>query len=75
MHSEAQTMKFIFRNVLKVPVPEVLKFDTGFDNAIVAPYILMWAVGGKPAQYLCVPADRKGIPTTGKTTYLAEVFS
>jgi aminoglycoside phosphotransferase (APT) family kinase protein len=46
LRSQALTMKHI-QHKCKIPIPEVLAFDTSFNNGIHAPFILMTYVEGK----------------------------
>ncbi|KAF2107641.1 hypothetical protein BDV96DRAFT_589140 [Lophiotrema nucula] len=48
LRSEAQTMMYI-RKHTKVPVPEVIGYDSTFENELGAPFTIMTAIEGRPA--------------------------
>ncbi|KAL1624041.1 hypothetical protein SLS54_003970 [Diplodia seriata] len=47
LRNAALTMRYL-RNRSRLPVPDVLQYDTTFNNALQAPYILMSYVDGRP---------------------------
>lgn len=51
LRSQARTMMFIKRKT-KVPIPEVLAYDTSCENALGHPYILMTFLEGVPVHDL-----------------------
>lgn len=49
--SEARTMQMLERET-SIPIPTVYAFDTSPDNVLLAPFILMKGLGGRPLYHL-----------------------
>lgn len=49
LHTQVRTMQYIKRNT-KCPIPEIVHYDTTFNNAISAPHVVMAYVEGRPVE-------------------------
>jgi aminoglycoside phosphotransferase (APT) family kinase protein len=56
LEREAQLIEYICENI-NVPVPEVLDYETGHDNVLGFPYIVMTKLPGKTAASVWFPED------------------
>ena len=67
LQSEIDTMSFI-HEYTDIPVPQVFLYDTGANNAVGAPYMLMECIKGNPA--LDVAAHPNKIPAQYHAKYI-----
>jgi hypothetical protein len=59
LRNEVRTMQHIWKNT-GVSIPEVIGFSDSLDNVFGAPYVVMRAVGGIPANLIWYDRDEDG---------------